>query len=244
MDKPSSSSSSSSFSFSSSILLSRSPAIDRHNPIITDSRRSLPSPTHIPPRVTTKPQHHKKNKNINTITTTTNNNNNSKQKNIPTKENEKRADKNARKPDVEKNVRISPSGSTRYLLSESVLFDDLSNFDLAQKIFSAQKAKDEDEKVVVLRVSLHCRGCERKMRKHLSRMQGVKAFNIDFTAKKVTVTGNITPLEVFSSISKVKYAQLWSPAMTSSSSSSASPPINFMSNSEFKNVFKGSLSVG
>ncbi|CAA0836443.1 Chloroplast-targeted copper chaperone protein [Striga hermonthica] len=243
MDEPSSSSSS--FSFSSSILLSRSPAIDRHNPIITDSRRSLPSPTHIPPRVTTKPHHHKKkNKNINTITITTPPTNNNKEKIIPTKENEKRADKSARKPDVGKNVRISPSSSTRYLLNESVLFEDLSNFGSARKIFSTEKPKDDDVKVVVLRVSLHCRGCERKMRKHLSRMQGVTSFDIDFTAKKVTVAGNITPLEVFSSISKVKYAQLWSPNLTSSSTSSSPINLNLMSNSEFKNVFKGSSSVG
>lgn len=68
------------------------------------------------------------------------------------------------------------------------------------------------DQVVVLRVSLHCRGCERKMRKHISRMEGVSSFNIDFAAKKVTVVGSVTPLEVLASISKVKNAQLWTPA--------------------------------
>ncbi|WOH00979.1 hypothetical protein DCAR_0520357 [Daucus carota subsp. sativus] len=62
--------------------------------------------------------------------------------------------------------------------------------------------------VVVLRVSLHCRGCEKKMRKHLSRMEGVTSFDIDFAAKKLTVVGNVTPLAVLASVSKVKNAQL------------------------------------
>ncbi|XP_020882999.1 protein SODIUM POTASSIUM ROOT DEFECTIVE 2 isoform X2 [Arabidopsis lyrata subsp. lyrata] len=65
------------------------------------------------------------------------------------------------------------------------------------------------DQVVVLKVSLHCRGCEGKVRKHLARMQGVTSFNIDFAAKKVTVTGDITPLKILESISKVKNAQFW-----------------------------------
>ena len=44
---------------------------------------------------------------------------------------------------------------------------------------------------------------------------GVRSFNIDFAAKKVTVAGKITPLEVLSSISKVKNAQLWAPTIAS-----------------------------
>ncbi|KAL9235225.1 hypothetical protein vseg_010005 [Gypsophila vaccaria] len=75
--------------------------------------------------------------------------------------------------------------------------------------------------VVVLRVSLHCRGCENKLRKHLSKMQGVTKYNIDMETKKVTVTGNVTPLEVLTSISKVKNAQFW-PSQASSSSSTSS----------------------
>eukprot|EP00268_Persea_americana_P048227 TRINITY_DN5075_c0_g1_i3.p1 TRINITY_DN5075_c0_g1~~TRINITY_DN5075_c0_g1_i3.p1 ORF type:complete len:238 (+),score=33.78 TRINITY_DN5075_c0_g1_i3:192-905(+) len=78
------------------------------------------------------------------------------------------------------------------------------------------------EQVVVLKVSLHCKGCEHKVRKHISRMQGVKSFNIDFPAKKVTVIGNVTPLGVLTSISKVKKAQFWPSSAPSSSSSSSS----------------------
>ncbi|RID47010.1 hypothetical protein BRARA_I03642 [Brassica rapa] len=75
--------------------------------------------------------------------------------------------------------------------------------------------------VVVLRVSLHCqcKGCEGKVKKHLSRMQGVTSFNIDFASKKVTVTGDITPLQVLGCLSKVKNAQFWTPPPPSSLSS-------------------------
>lgn len=45
--------------------------------------------------------------------------------------------------------------------------------------------------------------------------EGVRSFNIDFAAKKVTVSGKVTPLEVLSSISKVKNAQLWAPTIAS-----------------------------
>ncbi|MCL7029851.1 hypothetical protein MKW94_010022 [Papaver nudicaule] len=74
--------------------------------------------------------------------------------------------------------------------------------------------------VVVLRVSLHCKGCAAKVRKHVSRMEGVTSFNIDFANKKVTVTGDITPLGVLTSVSKVKNAEFWP------SSSETSSPIS------------------
>jgi hypothetical protein len=37
----------------------------------------------------------------------------------------------------------------------------------------------------------------------------VTSFDIDFAAKKVTVVGDVTPLGVLNSVSKVKNAQLW-----------------------------------
>lgn len=75
---------------------------------------------------------------------------------------------------------------------------------------SSSSSSRSIDQVVDLKVSLHCRGCERKLRKHLSRMKGVTSFSIDFTAKKVTVVGDVTPLDVLSRISKVKNAQIWS----------------------------------
>lgn len=55
---------------------------------------------------------------------------------------------------------------------------------------------------------------------------GVTSFSIDFAAKKVIVSGKVTPLGVLSSISKVKNAQLWSPTILSS------PKINLTNGNE------------
>ncbi|CAA0811922.1 Chloroplast-targeted copper chaperone protein [Striga hermonthica] len=78
--------------------------------------------------------------------------------------------------------------------------------------------------VVELRVSIHCKGCEGKLRKYISRMEGVTSFSIDLATKKVTVTGDVNPLGVLKSISKVKNAQFWASSASSSSSSSTSSP--------------------
>ncbi|KAL8213836.1 hypothetical protein R6Q57_003285 [Mikania cordata] len=80
----------------------------------------------------------------------------------------------------------------------------------------ASRARARDQ-VVELRVSIHCKGCEGKVRKHISRMEGVTSFHIDLESKKVIVVGDVTPSSVLSSISKVKNAQLW-PSPSSSSS--------------------------
>uniref|UniRef100_F6H1N1 HMA domain-containing protein n=1 Tax=Vitis vinifera TaxID=29760 RepID=F6H1N1_VITVI len=65
-------------------------------------------------------------------------------------------------------------------------------------------------KVVVMRVSLHCQGCAGKVKKHLSKMEGVTSFSIDLETKRVTVMGHVSPSGVLESISKVKKAELWS----------------------------------
>ncbi|XP_042490650.1 heavy metal-associated isoprenylated plant protein 45-like [Macadamia integrifolia] len=64
-------------------------------------------------------------------------------------------------------------------------------------------------KTVVLRVSMHCNGCARKVEKHISKMEGVTSFQVDLESKKVVVMGDILPFEVLESISKVKTAELW-----------------------------------
>ncbi|CAA7392790.1 unnamed protein product [Spirodela intermedia] len=66
--------------------------------------------------------------------------------------------------------------------------------------------------VVVLKVSLHCKGCAGKVRRHIARMEGVRSYNIEFDAKRVTVVGDVTPLGVLSSVSKIKKAEFWAPA--------------------------------
>lgn len=156
---------------------------------------------------------------------------------------------------------ISPATSTRYLLSDKALSDQIDpllkqvpspplppppaeklyNFD-TDKSFkkkddghlsssppkspprsssSTLSSQSSDHQVVVLRVSLHCKGCEKKMRKHISKMEGVTSFNIDFMAKKVTVVGHVTPLSVLTSISKVKNAKLLTPTTVSTPSTNS-----------------------
>ncbi|KAJ1419902.1 Heavy metal-associated domain, HMA [Sesbania bispinosa] len=63
--------------------------------------------------------------------------------------------------------------------------------------------------VVVMRVAIHCQGCAGKVKKHLSKMEGVTSFSIDVEAKRVTVMGHISPAGVLESISKVKRAEFW-----------------------------------
>ncbi|PSS01862.1 Protein SODIUM POTASSIUM ROOT DEFECTIVE 1 like [Actinidia chinensis var. chinensis] len=64
-------------------------------------------------------------------------------------------------------------------------------------------------KMVVLRVSMHCKGCARKVEKHISKMEGVTSYQVDLETKMVVVTGDVVPFEVLESVSKVKSAELW-----------------------------------
>ncbi|PIN02806.1 Copper chaperone [Handroanthus impetiginosus] len=64
-------------------------------------------------------------------------------------------------------------------------------------------------KIVVLRVSMHCNGCARKVEKHISKLEGVTSYQVDLETKMVVVTGDIVPFEVLESVSKVKNAELW-----------------------------------
>ncbi|XP_028758250.1 protein SODIUM POTASSIUM ROOT DEFECTIVE 2 [Neltuma alba] len=227
-------------------------AIDRHNPIIRDSRRApcaSPSSSPLPPK-DPKPQEQpqKAKKNSSSKPRDENKRNSRKghdqrKKSAAARLTEHITNSYSSKP-LESIIRrswvrpppdlITPPGSSRYLLTETSVLDGLSNYDpvLALTPFddNNQKAQpvhqDEtnrtskpstsslsrppsSDKVVVLRVSLHCRGCEGKLRKHLSRMEGVTSFNIDFAAKKVTIVGDVTPLSVLASVSKVKNAQFW-----------------------------------
>ncbi|OIW13626.1 hypothetical protein TanjilG_07968 [Lupinus angustifolius] len=61
--------------------------------------------------------------------------------------------------------------------------------------------------VVVMRVAIHCQGCADKVKKHLSKMEGVTSFSIDVESKRVTVMGHISPVVVLESISKSQNLQ-------------------------------------
>ncbi|KAG8061516.1 hypothetical protein GUJ93_ZPchr0003g17495 [Zizania palustris] len=114
---------------------------------------------------------------------------------------------------------VSPAGSSRYLLSGRAAAEEILEVEAAAAPAVDAKIKEEQdgdvkntqsqEQVVVLKVSLHCKACAGKVKKHLSKMAGVTSFNIDFAAKKVTVVGDVTPLGVLNSVSKVKNAQFW-----------------------------------
>ncbi|GMI89499.1 HEAVY METAL ASSOCIATED PROTEIN 27 [Hibiscus trionum] len=64
-------------------------------------------------------------------------------------------------------------------------------------------------KTVVLRVSMHCHGCARKVEKHISKLDGVTSYKVDLESKRVVVIGDIIPFEVLESVSKVKSAEIW-----------------------------------
>ncbi|CAL9040702.1 protein SODIUM POTASSIUM ROOT DEFECTIVE 2-like [Musa acuminata AAA Group] len=126
---------------------------------------------------------------------------------------------------------VSPSSSSRYLLSSTALLSDdpsfLSSRGDEEEFFSKppiSSARPHDQQVVVLRVSLHCKGCEGKVRKHISKMEGVTSFSVDLATKKVTVMGDVTPSGVLDSISKVKNARFWSSPPRSSASSQLKEP--------------------
>ncbi|TYG39441.1 hypothetical protein ES288_D12G016500v1 [Gossypium darwinii] len=70
-------------------------------------------------------------------------------------------------------------------------------------------SSDHVFQVVVMRVALHCQGCAGKVKKHLSKMEGVTSFSIELESKRVTVMGHVSPVGVLESISKVKKAELW-----------------------------------
>ncbi|KAK9287481.1 hypothetical protein L1049_015902 [Liquidambar formosana] len=74
---------------------------------------------------------------------------------------------------------------------------------------SSLAPSDQVFQVVVMRVSLHCQGCAGKVKKHLSKMEGVTSFSIDLETKRVTVMGHVSPVGVLESISKVKRAEFW-----------------------------------
>ncbi|XP_054798206.1 protein SODIUM POTASSIUM ROOT DEFECTIVE 2-like [Prosopis cineraria] len=240
-------------------------AIDRHNPIIRDSRRApcaSPSSLSLPPKdpkPCEQPQKAKKNSSSKPRDENRRNSRKShdqRKKSAAGRLTEHITNTYTSKP-IESIVRrswvrpppdliITPPGSSRYLLTETSVLDGLSNYDpvLALTPFDdanqkAQSAGQDEtnhaskpstsslsrpassDQVVVLRVSLHCRGCEGKLRKHLSRMEGVSSFNIDFAAKKVTIVGDVTPLSVLASVSKVKNAQFWPVPATPTASGTA-----------------------
>lgn len=110
-------------------------------------------------------------------------------------------------PKIEEETVVRPMETAKI---ESVKVEEANDANASSSSSSSSSAaRPREQQVVVLRVSLHCKGCEGKVRKHISKMEGVTSFTTDLVNKKVTVIGDVTPLGVLNSISKVKNAQLW-----------------------------------
>ncbi|KAK6138917.1 hypothetical protein DH2020_027332 [Rehmannia glutinosa] len=62
----------------------------------------------------------------------------------------------------------------------------------------------------VLKVSIHCQGCRRKVKKVLQSIEGVYTTDIDSQQQKVTVTGNIDAQTLIKKLVKTgKHAEMW-----------------------------------
>ncbi|KAK4847107.1 hypothetical protein QYF36_025569 [Acer negundo] len=101
---------------------------------------------------------------------------------------------------------VNKSHSNRFVSSTK---RDLPRPKPLNKLSTTVDSSDQVFQVVVMRVSLHCHGCAGKVKKHLSKMEGVTSFSIDLETKKVTVMGHVSPTKVLESISKVKKAEFW-----------------------------------
>ncbi|CAM8976932.1 unnamed protein product [Rhodiola kirilowii] len=100
----------------------------------------------------------------------------------------------------------SKAGGEKLVRSSSLKNEAPLFFPSSDKYYSPFRINSDQ--VVVVRVSLHCKGCAGKVKKHISRLEGVTSYKVDFDEKKVIVVGDVTPLEVLASISKVRTAQL------------------------------------
>ncbi|CAO2183474.1 unnamed protein product [Urochloa humidicola] len=60
-----------------------------------------------------------------------------------------------------------------------------------------------EPKTVALKVSMHCHGCAKKVKKQVSKLQGVVSFKVELENKKVTVVGDVSPTDVLESVCKV-----------------------------------------
>ncbi|KAJ1684879.1 hypothetical protein LUZ63_016269 [Rhynchospora breviuscula] len=76
--------------------------------------------------------------------------------------------------------------------------------------------KDDDFKMLkiqthVLRVNIHCDGCKDKVKKLLTKIEGVFSVNIDVEHQKVTVVGSVDANTLLRKLSRSgKHAELWS----------------------------------
>ncbi|GMI85036.1 hypothetical protein HRI_002172900 [Hibiscus trionum] len=77
--------------------------------------------------------------------------------------------------------------------------------------------------VVEFKVRLHCKACEKAVRKSLLKINGVKCVEIDMVSAKITVLGYVDRKAVVKAIHKTgRRAEAWRPPSSSSSAPSLS----------------------
>ncbi|KAH7388216.1 hypothetical protein KP509_16G064800 [Ceratopteris richardii] len=80
--------------------------------------------------------------------------------------------------------------------------DERPSFLLPQNVSQGQTPCPPTQ-VVTLKALIHCQGCLRKVKKALSKLQGVNTYHVDIKQQKVTVVGQVREDEVFQCVSKV-----------------------------------------
>lgn len=80
----------------------------------------------------------------------------------------------------------------------------------AQENLQDPQGPTKYHKKCVLRVSIHCEGCKKKVKKILNQVHGVVEIDIDIKQHKVTVTGNVDADTLLRKLIKSgKHAELW-----------------------------------
>lgn len=73
-----------------------------------------------------------------------------------------------------------------------------------------EKTDPPEIQTVALKVSIHCEGCKKKVKKVLQRVEGVGNIDIDSKQNKVTVTGSATADSLIQKLGKYgKQAEIW-----------------------------------
>lgn len=61
-------------------------------------------------------------------------------------------------------------------------------------------------------MAMSCQGCVGAVKRVLGKMEGVETYDIDLTAQKVTVKGNVKPDDVLATVSKTGKATAFWPS--------------------------------
>ncbi|KVI04824.1 hypothetical protein Ccrd_016855 [Cynara cardunculus var. scolymus] len=74
-----------------------------------------------------------------------------------------------------------------------------------------------DERVVELKVGLHCEDCIKMILKAIKKIEDIETYDVDTRLNKVTVTGNVTNQQVIKALQKIgKHASYWQRDSTTS----------------------------